>query len=270
MENPRSLRLPETFINRVKNLYKSASTVIRINGFVSELFDIRRGVRQGDPMSCLLYNLAIEPLIESIRSCSLKGFRICNELEKVLVKVYTDDAAISLGPEDKPTEMQACLDLFCTASTARFNSLKTEIILIGTEDFRKELINSREYNEWKIDDEIHIAQEGEAVRILGSWQGDGINVQARRNGITERQARTMKLWSLLYPLVARRVPIVKALVILLAYYLMTVNGISRSTLTEMEKSIRSSIWSGRRDQMTWERAILPISKGGIGAPSVEL
>jgi len=62
----------------------------------------------------------------------------------------------------------------------------------------------------------------------------------------------------------------KALVISLVYYLMTVNGISRTALTVMEKSIRSFIWSGRRGQMAWERAILPISKGGIGAPSIKL
>ena len=80
----------------------------------------------------------------------------------------------------------------------------------------------------------------------------------------------MKLWSLLYPSIAGGVLIVKALVISLAYYLMTVNGISCTTLTAMEKSICSFIWSGRRGQMAWERAILPISKGGIGAPSVKL
>jgi len=57
---------PATFIAKVRNLYWTAMMVIRINRFVSELFNVSRGVRQGDPMSCLLYNLAIEPLIESI------------------------------------------------------------------------------------------------------------------------------------------------------------------------------------------------------------
>ena len=65
---------PATFIAKVRNLYQTATTRIRINGFVSKLFDVSRGVRQGDPMSCLLYNLAIEPLIESIRLSPLKGF----------------------------------------------------------------------------------------------------------------------------------------------------------------------------------------------------
>ena len=108
------------------------------------------------------------------------------------------------------------------------------------------------------------------IQILRSWQGNGIDIQAKWNDITEWQAHTMKLWSLLYPSIAGRVLIVKALVISLVYYLMTVNGISCTTLMAMEKSICSFIWSSRRGQMAWERAILPISKGGIGAPSVKL
>jgi len=99
----------DLFIQRVRNLYRNASTVIHINGFLSKHSDARRGVCQGDPMSCLLYNLAIEPLIESIQASLLRGFWVNAELERVLVKVYVDDATIFLGPEVKPEEMQACL-----------------------------------------------------------------------------------------------------------------------------------------------------------------
>ena len=41
-------------------------------------------------MSCLLYNLAIEPLLVNIRVSPLKGFNINEELTKVLVKTYAD------------------------------------------------------------------------------------------------------------------------------------------------------------------------------------
>ena len=57
---------PDPFVTRIKNLYSNTAMAIHINGFTGEPFDVRRGVRQGDPMSCLLYNLAIEPLIECI------------------------------------------------------------------------------------------------------------------------------------------------------------------------------------------------------------
>ena len=263
-------KFPESFITKVKNLYKQASTAIRVNGFVSNLFEIRRGVRQGDPMSCLLYNLAIEPLIERIRASPLKGFRVSPDLNRVLVKVYADDTTVFLGPEDNPKNLQECLDIFCTASTARFNNLKTEIIPLGSKENRLELIRSRKYNNWEIEEEIHIAQEGEATRILGSWQGNGINIQSKWNDMIEKQLKTMRRWKIHHPSVAGRILISKALVISLAYYLMTVNGIPRTTLMTMEKNIRNFIWNGKRGQLAWERAILPVKEGGLGAPSLKI
>jgi len=229
--------LPTQIIARIKNLYNTASTAIRINGFVSDLFEIRRGVRQGDPMSCLLYNLAIEPLIEKIRKSQLKGFRINDDLKRVLVKVYADDTTVFIGPEDDPKKLQKCLDTFCLASTARFNNLKTEIIPLGSIDSRNEIIRTREFNGWRINDEIHIAQEGEATHILGSWQGNGINIQSKWNDMIEKQLKTMNRWNPLYPSTGGRVTIVKSLVISLAYYLMTVNGINHKTILTMERNI---------------------------------
>ena len=64
--------------------------------------------------------------------------------------------------------------------------------------------------------------------------------------------------------------ITKNLVVSLAQYLMTVNGISTKNLLTMEKNIRKFIWSGKRGQLAWERAILPIKEGGISAPSVKI
>jgi hypothetical protein len=165
---------PPQFIKRIKNLYSNASTAVKVNGFVSNLFDVRRGVRQGDPISCLLYNLAIEPMIEYIRLSPLKGFKINKSLTRVLIKVYADDTTVFLGPDDDPSELQKCLDIFCEVSTARFNDLKTEIIPLGSQEGRETIIQSRELNGWKIPNEIRIAWDGEATRILGSWQGNNI------------------------------------------------------------------------------------------------
>lgn len=69
-------------------------------------------------MSCLLYNLAIEPMIQKIRDSQLKGFNVSTSLNRVLVKVYADDTTVFLGPDDDPKKLQECLDVFCQASTA--------------------------------------------------------------------------------------------------------------------------------------------------------
>ena len=189
-------------------------------------------------MSCLLYNLVIEPLLVSIRASPLKGFKINDKLTKVLVKAYTDDMTVFLGPEDKPTDLKNSLDLFCKASTARFNDSKTEVIPMGIKEVRNETIRTREFNGWEIEDEIRIAQDGKATCILGSWQGNETDVQDKWNSILERQMKTMKQWTHLYPSVAGWVLLAKTLVVSLAQYLMTVNGILNKNLTTMERNIR--------------------------------
>ena len=54
--------LLELFTNTIKSLYSDAHTAAMVNGELSPNFRVTRGVRQGDPLSCLLFDLAIEPL----------------------------------------------------------------------------------------------------------------------------------------------------------------------------------------------------------------
>ena len=97
---------------------------------------------------------------------------------------------------------------------------------MGSAEDRDKLIQSQDLNRWKIPHKIRIAHDGEATQILGSWQGNNINVQEKWNDILERQLKTMNCWAPLYPSVTGQVLLTKTLVISLAQYLMTVNGIS--------------------------------------------
>lgn len=132
--------IPGTFIRRVRNLYENAQTAIRLNGCATNRFDIQRGVRQGDPLSCLLYNIAIEPFFKSIRLSPLKGLKINDDTLNALVSAYADDTTIYLSESDSLNDLNECIEVFCKASTARFNKQKTEIIPVGTEEFRRAMI----------------------------------------------------------------------------------------------------------------------------------
>ena len=48
-------------------LYHNMHTTVLINGELSSPFEVQRGVRQGDTLSCLLFDITIEPLAESIQ-----------------------------------------------------------------------------------------------------------------------------------------------------------------------------------------------------------
>ena len=48
------------FLQRIKAFYTDISSFVLNNGFTTDLFQVRHGVQQGDPLSPLLFILAIE------------------------------------------------------------------------------------------------------------------------------------------------------------------------------------------------------------------
>ena len=66
-----------SFINFVKMLYKNANNSIINNGWVLNSFTITRGIRQGCPISALLFILSAEIMAENIRNNkNIRGIKI--------------------------------------------------------------------------------------------------------------------------------------------------------------------------------------------------
>jgi hypothetical protein len=158
--------LPQGFINTVRSLYESAETVVIINGAVSKPFQVSRGVRQGDPLSCLLFNIAIEPLVNLLRKNNqLEGFNIPGIEEKLITTLFADDTTVYLSQNDLFDDLTDTLDLWCKASGARFNVNKTEIIPIGSKTYQNEILETRCTSPLNpaISQNIHIAKEQEPI-----------------------------------------------------------------------------------------------------------
>src|SRR6266581_7004551 len=69
--------IPNAYMSTIRNLYANAKTKVILNGIISDEFPIIRGVHQGDPLSCLLFNITIEPLSIALReNPSLNGLTI--------------------------------------------------------------------------------------------------------------------------------------------------------------------------------------------------
>ncbi len=130
-----AFQIPDQFIATIKSLYKNAHTRVMVNGFLSSLFKVTHGVHQGDPLSCLLFYLAIEPLAEMLRKSSLKGLEVPSSAERLIAKLFADDITIFFHENDNVKELMKILDVWCLASGARFNVAKTKIIPIGQKNF---------------------------------------------------------------------------------------------------------------------------------------
>jgi len=133
---------PAKFIKLIQSIYRASTTSVMVNSVVPSPIDIERGVRQGDPMSCLLYNLAIEPLAASIRASNLKGLAIPGLKDNIIVSLFADDTLVYFTEHDNMNTLKHIVNTFCCASTAKFNLEKTEYLPVGTTDFRKQVIKT--------------------------------------------------------------------------------------------------------------------------------
>ena len=114
-----AFQLPHTFINTVQSLYQHATTRIAINGVLSTPFNVQRGVRQGDPLSSPLFDLAIEPLACKIRNSPLiRGISIPNIPQNPKINMFADDTTLFLSKYDRLDTVQEMLDHWCMTSGA--------------------------------------------------------------------------------------------------------------------------------------------------------
>jgi ribonuclease HI/exonuclease III len=259
--------LPDRFITTVKHLYSSAETEVAINGIHSAPYRVRRGVRQGDPLSCLLFNLAIEPLACAIRdSPNIRGIRVPGIERKLAIALFADDATVYLSKEDKFDDLKDVLDGWCEASGARFNIGKTELVPIGDKDYRNEVVSLRKINpeDTELAEHIRIAQDGDWVRVLGAPIGNHFDEGEAWGPTIEKIEKVVDRWKKLHPTYKGKRMIIQAMVGGMSQYRTATQGMPVKALKEIRRITRDFIWDNKRPLVNEETLQLPISEGGLG------
>ncbi|EIW61241.1 uncharacterized protein TRAVEDRAFT_78861, partial [Trametes versicolor FP-101664 SS1] len=115
-----------------------------------------------------------------LRKSSLRGLRVPGEAERLIAKLFADDTTVYLSKDDEYDVMQGIASRWCRAARARFNDEKTEVLPIGSPEFRARVIATRRMtaNGPEIPLAAHIVPDGEAIRSLGAWIGNGIDNSA--------------------------------------------------------------------------------------------
>ena len=114
----------------MKILYTNISSCSINNGFASEPFTLKRGVRQGCPLSGLLFILAAELLSCSIRANDhIKGIRVSNK--EIKLSQYADDTTSFCKDIESLGKLLELLDLFKDCSGLKLNQSKSEAMWLG-------------------------------------------------------------------------------------------------------------------------------------------
>ena len=129
-ETPFFFNFGEIFQNYIKILYASPLCCVTNNGHHTEFFENSRGIRQGCPISALLFLLCAEVLAINIReNDNVKGLRFGNA--EIKITQFADDTCLYLNGTVSLENALKIFEEFYRYAGLRLNKDKTELIWLG-------------------------------------------------------------------------------------------------------------------------------------------
>ena len=116
------------FVRALQAMYTGAASRTRINGELTAAFQVERSVRQGCPLSVLLFALVLAPLLFYLEK-RLTGLALANCTMRT--SAYADDAFYILRHHQEATIVQRALQLFGRESGLAVNAKKSGALAAG-------------------------------------------------------------------------------------------------------------------------------------------
>ena len=219
------------------------SAKINVNNFLSPQFKIERGIRQGCPLSCLIWLLCMEPLLVRMREDSnIQGIKIADS--EIKLSAYADDLTVILdGSESSLRNAVSVFTDFTVSTGLRLNTSKTTCMWIGSA--RRERIQiCRALN-------LKWLEEGEPLELLGIK----IFHEHKRTKLINYENKIGEIEKAMSPWTQRsltplgRVLLVKSLMLSKFVYLFSViENPEKSYMARLETLLFKFIW-GKKDKI---------------------
>ena len=111
-------------------MYNEATSCVINNGHSSSFFRLQRGVRQGCPLSGLLFIIGIEIFARALKNDqSIKGNNF--ETKEIKITQYPDHTTVFVRDEESAEQLLRLLDEFKLISGLEINTSKTEAMWLG-------------------------------------------------------------------------------------------------------------------------------------------
>jgi len=256
--------LPPDLILLISDLTSDCRSRVRINSGYSPYFVLKRGVRQGDPLSCLLFNFSIEPLAIKLRQV-VKGLSIPG-LKPVKIMLYADDINLFLGREDSVPEVSECLTSVSRTIGSKFNMDKTDVKPVGPHDFQLNCYTRQDMDGPSILG-AHILPPADPLRILGVWVGSRDFAADRWEQIDKHVKKIISQWRAIGASARNRSILAKALMLSRCHFLMDGNGVPPGVLSRLGNRIMSFV-RGKFSAMAYKTLEAPLVEGGLNTPSL--
>ena len=125
-----NLGIKGNLVELIKDIYKKTKCAVKIDGKITDFFEFTKGVRQGCPLSPLLFNLYINDIFEMID----KNTPVSPELKErnpINVLMYADDLIMIAESQDQLQKNMTLLNDYCVNWNLEINSKKTKSMVFN-------------------------------------------------------------------------------------------------------------------------------------------
>ena len=256
----RKFNFGESFINWVETLYKNPTLKIKNNGHLSNAFEIERGVKQGCPLSSLLFVIVVEILSLCIRqNTQIRGFKVKHgeRDQKIKLSQYADDGTLLLRDKTQITEALREINNFSKIAGPKLNINKTIGLIIGEQQPACGHIEG-----------INITTE--PIKCLGVFIGPDIEKceYSNWNSKLEHIKLILSRWEKRDLTIFGKITLIKTMILPKLTFLATNTTIPQTTIKDINKVFFNYIW-GKRDRIKQNVLIQEIEHGGVGMIDIE-
>ena len=247
-----------SFIKWVQLFYNKIRSAVLVEGYRSGFFFPSRGVRQGCPLSPLLYVISIEVLAAALRANSditgLKPSGLCRCLPTI--SLYADDTSVIASSDSAIHATFSTYDLFERGTGSKLNLAKCRVLWLGSWRGRQ-------------DPPVTIQWTSGMIKILGIFIGHGDLEEANWMPRIEAVEKCLASWRERVLSFSGRAVVLNALALSRIWYVASLVFLPSWALTRLNTAVFGFFWAGKRELVARKVVRQPKDKGGFSVVSIE-
>ena len=239
-------------VNVLRVMYSRASSRLRVNGLLTAAFLVQRSVRQGCPLSALLFAVVLAPLLFRLDRL-LEGVPLA--LSCLRVSAYADDAFAVLRHQREAAVVRGVLDDFGAGSGLAVNPQKSAALPVGRWDTSED-IGYPYVTEVKVLGVVFTAAIKSTIKV--NWTKV---LQAVRGVLAANSCRAFSL--------VQRVDFVGTFALSKMWHVAQVLPVTRAASSDVSRSVCAFVWRGSMFRLCRDSSSNAQLDGGLGLPRVE-
>ncbi|XP_071689129.1 uncharacterized protein [Rutidosis leptorrhynchoides] len=255
----------------IKGCLNSTFASVLVNGSPTEEFKIGRGLRQGDPLSPLLFIICMEGLhvamLDAIDHGLYKGLRVGNVASSCLMShsFFADDA-LFIG-EWSDINIRNLIDIlkcFYLVSGLQINVHKSNILGIG--------VPSSELN--RVANAFGCKPASFPFSYLGIPIGANMRLLENWKPIVDKVDKRLRTWKVKLLSFGGRLTLIKSVLGGLGTYFFSIYKVPKGILKHLESLRANFLWGSSNEDrkihwINWDTILKRKEKGGLGVVSFD-